>query len=70
MKDSLIVGVILIIIGGIETLRTVWFIRFQIWVQKTLMGADYVPSARTYTVVRIVGAFIMVLGFSVLLWGE
>jgi len=70
MEDSIIVGLILMIVGGLQALKTDWFVRFQIWIQKKLMGADYVPSTRTYTIVRIFGAVIMLMGLSIIIWGE
>ena len=41
-------------------------LRFQVWSQRAIMGAEYIPSARTYTVIRIFGAFFIVLGLLVI----
>ena len=68
--EAKIVGFILIVIGGLQAVKTDWFIRFQIWTQKTLMGADYIPSAKTYKIARIIGAAIMIMGLSVAVWGK
>ena len=40
-------------------------VRFQVWSQRVIMGAQYVPSQRTYTVMRIVGGLIVILGIFV-----
>jgi len=69
MEDSIIIGLILIITGGIQALKTDWFLRLQIWVQKTLMGADYIPSKRTYKIIRIFGVGIIIMGLFILVWG-
>jgi len=40
-------------------------VRFQIWSQRAIMGVQYIPSQRTYTAIRIVGAFLIILGIIV-----
>ena len=64
--QQLFVGVVLVLVGGLQAVRPDIMMRFQIWTQRVIMRAEYVPSARTYTIVRFVGAFIMVLGLFVL----
>jgi len=70
MEDSTIAGLILIIIGGLEALKTDWLIRFQIWAQKKIMDADYIPGPRTYKTIRVIGTAFMVMGLFVLLKGK
>jgi len=60
--EQIIVGIILFAFGGFSVIRPDVFLRFQIWVQKTVMGAEYVPSNRTYKIVRIFGIVLVVLG--------
>ena len=62
---TMIAGLILFFIGGFMVLCTHAMVRFQIWSQHVLMGAQYIPSKRTYMVMRIVGAFLMILGILV-----
>jgi len=66
MKDSMIGGLFLIIVGGLQSLKTDWFINIQIWVQKKLMGADYIPSAKTYKIIRFFGMIILIMGLLML----
>ena len=40
-------------------------VRFQVWSQRVIMRAQYIPSQRTYTAMRIVGAVIVILGILV-----
>jgi hypothetical protein len=63
--EKIIVGLVLFILGGFMVLFTNLMIRFQIWTQHVIMGAQYTPSKRTYTAVRIVGILILVLGLFV-----
>jgi len=62
MVRLIIPALVLIVVGGFMATCTGQMIRFQVWLQHSLMGAQYVPSARTYTVMRIVGTFLAVLG--------
>lgn len=62
----IIVGLIFTALGGFEAIRPDLFLRFQIWVNRVVMGADFRPSHRTETIVRSIGAFIMVIGLAVL----
>lgn len=64
--EQIIVGVILFVLGGLNAVRPEIFMRFQIWSQRVIMGARYEPSQRTYTVARIFGAVLIVLGLSVI----
>jgi hypothetical protein len=59
---NIIAGSILIIIGGFMFVFTKAMVRFQIWSQRTLMGAQYIPSRRTYMAMQLVGVLLMVLG--------
>ena len=40
-------------------------VRFQVWSQRVIAGAQYIPSKRTYTMMRIVGVFLIVLAVGV-----
>ena len=62
---EIVVGLILVILGGFMLVCTNAMVRFQVWSQRAIMGAQYIPSQRTYTVMRIVGAFIIILGIVV-----
>jgi len=58
----MIAAAILLVIGGFMLLFTHTAIRFQIWTQRVVVGAQYIPSKRTYTVLRILGIFLIVVG--------
>jgi len=60
--EQTLVGFILLAIGGLNVVRPDILLRFQVWVQRTVMGARYEPSRRTYTIVRLLGAVFMLLG--------
>jgi len=69
MNDSTVIGLFLLLVGGLEVFRTKWFVGVQIWIQKKLMGADYVPSAKTYRNIRIFGTALLILGLFMLVRG-
>ena len=69
MSDSIVIGFFLLLVGGLQVFRTVWFVGVQISVQKKLMGANYVPSARTYRNYRIFGTALIILGLFMLVRG-
>lgn len=64
--EQVIVGFLLSILGGFQAVRPDLFLRFQIWTNRVILGADFQPSGRTKTIVRVIGALIMVLGLAVL----
>ncbi len=65
MNEQQVSGLILIILGGLHVVRPDLILRFQIWTQKLIMGATYIPSARTTKTIRILGAVISTLGLFV-----
>lgn len=56
---------VLLILGGCMVLLPKEMVRFQVWTQRVLMNAQYIPSQRTYTVMRLFGVVLIVLGFVV-----
>lgn len=66
MEENIIVGILIFIIGGVQITRPDLFLRFQIWIQRIVMGAKYEPSKRTYTIVRIIGSILILLSILVL----
>lgn len=62
MTEGQIVGFILLILGGLQAARPDIFMRFQIWTQKVIMGAEYVPSNRTYNILRSIGVSLFIIG--------
>ena len=62
---KIIAPLVLLILGGFMIVCTKAMVRFQIWSQRAIMGAQYIPSQRTYTVMRIVGVFLVILGIIV-----
>jgi len=65
-QDQLVVGLILLVFGGLNTIRPEILMRFQIWFQKTVMDAKYEPSSRTYKIIRFFGVVLVILGLTVL----
>ena len=61
--ESKIVGFILLVAGGLMVVRPDILIRFQIWIQRIIMGATYEPGQRTYKIMRFVGVIFTLLGF-------
>jgi hypothetical protein len=62
---NIIAGLILLILGGFLLGYPKIVVRVQVWSQRAIMGAQYVPSQRTYAVVRVIGVFLIILGFVV-----
>lgn len=54
------------VLGGTMVVRADLYLKFQIWSQRVIMGAQYVPSRRTYTIVRFIGVFIVLMGLAVI----
>jgi hypothetical protein len=62
---KIIAEIVLIIWGGFIALFPNVMVRFQVWIQRVLMNAQYIPSDRTFTAMRIVGVFLLLLGIAV-----
>ena len=64
--EQYIVGLIFLVFGGMNVVRPDLMVRFQVWTQRVIMGAQYVPSERTYKVNRIFGVVFVLLGLGIL----
>jgi len=64
--EQYIVGFIFLVFGGMNVVRPDLMVRFQVWTQRVIMGAQYVPSERTYKVNRIFGVVFVLLGLGIL----
>ncbi len=64
--EQIIVGSIFLLFGGLTAVRPDLLVRFQTWSQRVIMGAQFIPSERTYFVNRLVGALFIVLGLAVI----
>lgn len=64
--EQYIVGFILLVFGGLNLARPDYMVRFQVWAQRAVMGAQFIPSERTYKVNRLFGAFFVFLGLLVI----
>jgi len=62
MTESQIVGLIILIIGGLNVVRPDIFIGWQVWSQRVIMRATYIPSERTHTILRFIGAVLILVG--------
>ena len=49
-----------------NVVRPDFMVRFQVWTQRVIMGAQYIPSERTYKVNRIFGVLFVLLGLGIL----
>ncbi|HBB49355.1 hypothetical protein A2Z53_01945 [Candidatus Giovannonibacteria bacterium RIFCSPHIGHO2_02_42_15] len=67
--QQLIVGFILTVFGGLNAIRPEILVNFNIWTQKIIMGAQYIPSRHTFMAARIFGAILIVLGLFNLVGG-
>jgi len=56
------VGFVFLLLGGMNVVRPDIMVRFQVWTQRAIMGAQYIPSERTYKVNRIFGAIFLFIG--------
>ena len=63
--EQYIVGFIFLVFGGMNVVRPDLMVRFQVWSQRVIMGAQYVPSERTYKVNRMFGVVFVLLGLLV-----
>jgi hypothetical protein len=63
--EKIIVAFVLLILGGFMIVCTKAMVRFQTWSQGAIMGAQYIPSQRTYTAIRIIGVLLIILGIIV-----
>ncbi len=63
--EKIIAAAILFIVGGFMLLFTHTMIRFQIWSQRVIVGAQYIPSKRTYKAMRITGLFLILIAILV-----
>jgi len=64
--EQYIVGFVLLVFGGLNVVRPDLMVRFQVWSQRVVMGAEYIPSERTHTVIRIFGVVFVLLGLLVI----
>ena len=64
--EQYIVGFIFLVFGGMNVVRPDLMVRFQVWSQLVVMGAEYIPSERTHTVIRIFGVLFVFLGLGIL----
>ena len=64
--EQYIVGFVLLVFGGMNVVRPDLMVRFQVWSQRVIMGAQYVPSERTYKVNRMFGVVFVLLGLGIL----
>ena len=66
MDQQTIIGFLFLVFGGLNVLRPDLMVRFQVWSQRVVMGAQYIPSERTYKVNRMFGVVFVLLGLGIL----
>ena len=59
--EVIIVVTLFLILGGLNVIRPSVLLSAQIWAQRVVMKAQYIPSRRTYARIRILGAFFIIL---------
>ena len=64
--EQYIVGFVLLVFGGLNVVRPDLMVRFQVWSQRVVRGAEDIPSERTHTVIRIFGVVFVLLGLLVI----
>ena len=64
--EQTIVGTVLLVLGGLYAVRPDLVMRFQIWVQRVVLGAKYEPSGRTYKIMRVLGAGFVIFGLVII----
>jgi hypothetical protein len=62
----LVTGVLFVVLGGLSATRPELAMRMRIWVVRTFTGAEFIPTERTVTMYRIVGAAFVVVGLYML----
>jgi len=60
--ELLLVGIVFLAIGAFYTITTDLAIKLQVWSNKVIAGAKFIPSNKTTLVFKIFGAFFLVLG--------
>lgn len=66
MDEHTFAGLVLLILGGLQAVQPDLWLRFQVWIQKKVFGAQYTPSAHTRRVIRSMGVGVAILGILVL----
>ena len=66
MLPGVVAGFLVMVLGGMMAVRPDIMMRLQIWTQRVIMGAQYIPSKRTYKMMRFIGATVMVVGLAVI----
>jgi len=69
-QSPLFVGFVFLILGGVGVVRTDLVMQFQIWSNRVIMGAQYVPSRRTYAIVRGFGILFVLFGLTVIVFAR
>jgi len=52
---------VLFVLGVVMVLLPNAMVRFQVWTQRVLMKAQFIPSKRTYMAMRLIGVLLAVL---------
>lgn len=53
--ENLIVSAIFFLYAALAILKPDWLVKWQIWMNKKILGATFTPSQRTYQVYRGMG---------------
>ena len=69
MGEKLIVSIIFVIYGAVAIAKPDWIARFQVWTNKKILGAKFVPSKRTIVFYRAIG-FIFIVFAALTLFAE
>ena len=69
-QSPLFVGLFFLVLGGVGVVRTDLVMRFQIWSNRVIMGAQYIPSRRTYSIMRGFGVLFVLAGLAVVVFAR
>ncbi len=63
-SETIVVASIFILYAFVAGVKPDWLVRWQVWSNKKVLGAKFVPSKKTYKVYRAMG--ILFAGMAVL----
>ena len=59
---AFIPGIIFVVIGFLFLVKADLMLKFQIWTQKKIMDAKYIPGKETPVIVRAMGIVFLIIG--------
>lgn len=69
MEERVFVGVLFVVLGGIQAIAPEKYFEFQKMIGKKIMGISYKASPKTFRIYKMLGVFFVIVGLIVLVWG-